>query len=205
MILETPFFSPTEFLFGARDNREECTLNLQSGQDLEDSHGTKLVQRHMDNQIQDNSACVGSVEDNSEFHPAFSRFSGVPINNNESVVQEIQQVIGELENGVSGITYEFMEDDEVDEDYEDDENSGEDGERHDAFFDVSQDLRPVTIQDADFEPVLEDEGEDDDTDMEDESNTSQDVSAQQVIERKSLPFHPNHVGILKLEDRCNRS
>ena len=51
-----------------------------AAENMKTCYGTELVESHQDNQILDNSACIGSIEDNSTFHPAFLRLSTVPVN-----------------------------------------------------------------------------------------------------------------------------
>ena len=101
----------------------------QAVTDLEACHGTDIVQCHLDDQIVDNSACIDLIEDNSGFHPAFAKFSAVPVNPSQAATPATQvdtswtpDVVPD-ELGVS--TEDYIGDDE---DFEDDEESVDDEE-----------------------------------------------------------------------------
>lgn len=142
----------------------------------------------------DISACIAPVEDNSEFHPAFSSLSIVPVNHYQSLIQEDSQLAGGLSNALGAASIlgnETTEDEDDDDEDEDDfeygdeveEDAEEDGELPEGDATL---IRPMTLHwslhcHANSEPVLAEE-EQGVQDVEAESSTSQDDTSDHIIE-----------------------
>ena len=94
--------------------------------DLEACYGTDIVQRHLGDEIVDNSACVDSIEDNSKFHPAFAKFPTVPVNPPHGITPPTQMDISWNPDNMPLEVSVSMEDyDEGEEDYEEEEEEEE--------------------------------------------------------------------------------
>ena len=105
--------------------------------DLQDTYGTENVTMSPQNCISETSHCAHSIEDNSRFHPAFTRFSIVPVDHGQDPSTAVIPGIANIP--ANGDSYMVNSDSETgDEEIEEEDEEQDEDEEAESDVDVAE-------------------------------------------------------------------